>query len=56
MRQYRQLTQQDRSIIAELWENGKTLVEIGDTIGYHASTVSRKLRRNAAPTASEHVT
>ena len=49
MRQYRQLTQQDRSMIADLWESGKTLVQIGEAIGYHASTISRELRRNAEP-------
>lgn len=49
MRQYRQLTQQDSSMIADLWESGKTVVEIGDAIGYHASTVSWELRRNVEP-------
>ena len=36
-------------MIADLWESGKTLVEIADAIGYHASTVSRELYRNAGP-------
>ena len=36
-------------MIADLLESGKTLEEIGKAIGYHASTISRELRRNAEP-------
>jgi len=36
-------------MIADLWEGGKTLEQIGAAIGFHASTISRELRRNAEP-------
>lgn len=47
MNRYRQLTQEDRSMIADLRERGKTLQTIAEAIGFDASTVSRELRRNA---------
>ena len=43
---YHQLTQEQRYQIWGLHNSGRTLSEIGTTLGCHKSTVSRELRRN----------
>jgi len=46
---YNQLGLEDRIEIYRLHADGKSLGAIADAIGYHKSTISRELRRNARP-------
>src|SRR5258708_22857220 len=46
---YRQLNGEERSVLAALRLVGLKPAEIGRELGRHRSTVSRELKRNAAP-------
>jgi len=47
MRSYTQLTREQRYQIYSLRKNGFLLREIADQLGFHKSTISRELKRNA---------
>jgi IS30 family transposase len=46
---YKQLTQEERELIAHLLSEGSSLGDIAKAIGRHKSTVSRELARNSPP-------
>lgn len=46
MKKYKQLSQEQRYTIAQLFKQGATLTFIAATIGVHKSTVSREMKRN----------
>jgi IS30 family transposase len=48
-RTYKQLTAEERDIIAAMKAQGKSMGEIGAAIGRDKSTISRELRRNCPP-------
>ena len=49
MRRYRQLTKEERTKMAEMRQSKSSITEIASSLRRSKSTVSRELRRNAAP-------